>query len=112
MCDLGALFFLALWAAPWLSSMFGGVFDKEILFLLICFLYVRRGSLRYLSIRLIRGFYMIFRFVQRLQSIYHLLFAYDNLLFGFASSNECGHIHLVLLDYELASRQKVNFFQK
>ncbi|XP_062005742.1 uncharacterized protein LOC133722901 [Rosa rugosa] len=41
--------------------------------------------------------------------IHHLLFADDSLLFGKANLEECSHIQDVLLDYELASGQKVNF---
>lgn len=42
-------------------------------------------------------------------SIHHLLFADDSLLFGKATLAECLHIKSVLLDYELASGQKINF---
>ncbi|XP_062005779.1 uncharacterized protein LOC133722953 [Rosa rugosa] len=42
-------------------------------------------------------------------AIHHLLFADDSLLFGKASSAECYHIKEVLLDYELASGQQINF---
>ncbi|XP_062028884.1 uncharacterized protein LOC133744870 [Rosa rugosa] len=41
--------------------------------------------------------------------IHHLLFAYDSLLFGVASEEECMHIKSVLKDYELVSGQLVNF---
>ena len=42
-------------------------------------------------------------------TIHHLLFADDSLLFGSASIEECTNIRNVLLDYERASGQKVNF---
>ncbi|XP_024199277.1 uncharacterized protein LOC112202498 [Rosa chinensis] len=42
-------------------------------------------------------------------TIHHLLFADDSLLFGKANLEECSHIQDVLLDYELALGQKVNF---
>ena len=41
-------------------------------------------------------------------SIHHLLFADDSLLFGTATTEECGHILYVLRNYERASGQRIN----
>ncbi|KAK9901858.1 hypothetical protein M0R45_001916 [Rubus argutus] len=72
------------------------------------FLLCAEGFSALLENKVSQGLLTGIRICPAMPSIHHLLFADDSLLFGKVDLEECFHVKSILVDYELASGQKIN----